>query len=501
MAERLKRNLASAFDPGPDFPHRLWLSRTMAALDLEDRASRGRSGGVRPAWLTPAVAALLAVAIVATLVLVGRGLRSEQTTPGKVGPRSVATSKPIRVDPPTVLDCRTQCPDEAGKLHELPIALTYFSPNAIWGIFNSRSGGPSTIYRTHDGGQHWQAQANWSNPHSSTPSTTGDAAWSNPLEHMTVSADGREALFVTSWGDFGASVFYTKDGGAHWASYGLPLMAQPTWLCHDNLCYPGVDDFGLQAFFLNTHEGWVVSKGSVATTDDIFHTTDSGAHWSLLANVPIRPGFDLRHGQIEFHSSSAGLFVPDYTNDSSVARTVFSTVDGGATWQPRTLGDLPVKRIEIKPNVYVPIEAAIVGVKFFNDRDGVIETQSVTGCGTSGGQPTFCGYGPTYLYATSDGGRNWSAPRLTVAAPIDLVDAKDWIGTTMSGLVRTSDGGQTWQEVSVFGHAESFDFVDPLDGIAWSGYCVLHAVITYDGGMHWNELNLPYQQPPSLTCI
>ena len=128
MAERLKRNLASAFDPGPDFPHRLWLSRTMAALDLEDRASRGRSRGVRPAWLTPAVAALLAVAIVATLVLVGRGLRSEQTTPGKVGPRSVATSKPIRVDPPTVLDCRTQCPDEAGKLHELPIALTYFSP-------------------------------------------------------------------------------------------------------------------------------------------------------------------------------------------------------------------------------------------------------------------------------------------------------------------------------------------------------------------------------------
>src|SRR5450631_1868051 len=149
--ERLKRNLESAFDPGPDFPHRLWLSRTMAALELEDRASRGRSRSVRPAWLMPTAATLLAVAIVATVVLVGRGLRSEQITPVKPGPRSVATSKPIRVDPPTVMDCPAQC--------QIPIALTYVSPNVIWAIVNSPSGGPSTIYRTDDGGQHWQAQA------------------------------------------------------------------------------------------------------------------------------------------------------------------------------------------------------------------------------------------------------------------------------------------------------------------------------------------------------
>src|SRR5207248_2242733 len=162
-------------------------------------------------------------------------------------------------------------------------------------IFSPPSGasGPSTIYRTDDGGQHWQAQANWSNPRSPRPLGYG---W-GPLERMTVSADGRHGLFVTSWGDLGASVLYTKDGGAHWASYGLPVMAQPTSLCQNNLCTPGVDEFGLQAFFLNTNEGWVVSKGSVAATDDIYHTTDSGADWSLLASVAIRPGFDLRHGQ------------------------------------------------------------------------------------------------------------------------------------------------------------------------------------------------------------
>lgn len=479
--ERLKRNLESAFDPGPDFPHRLWLSRTMAALEPDDRASRDRPPSVRPAWLMPALAALLAVAIVATLVLVGHALRSEQITPVKPGPQGVATSKPIRVDPPTVLDCPAQCPEEAGRLGEVPIALTYVSPNVIWGIFNPPGSvdGPSTIYRTDDGGKHWQSQANWSNPHASRPGgTTAATAWSSPLERMTVSADGREGLFITSWGDLGANVFYTKDGGAHWASYGLPLMAEPTWLCHNNVCNPGVDDFGLQAFFLNTHEGWVVSQGSDATIDNIYHTTDSGAHWSLSASVALRPGFDLIRGQIEFHSSSAGLFVPDYANDSSVARTVFRTVDGGATWQPMTLGDLPVKRIEIKPNTYVPISAAIVGAKFFNERDGVIETQEVLNCG--GNPPAFCLQGMTYVYTTSDGGSNWSGPRL-VQGEIDFVGAKDWIALS--------------------GEFFSVDFVNPSDGVAWTGYCVLYAVITHDGGMQWNELNLPYQHPPSRTCI
>ena len=34
--ETLRRNLDSAFDPGPDFPHPLLLSRTIAILDAED---------------------------------------------------------------------------------------------------------------------------------------------------------------------------------------------------------------------------------------------------------------------------------------------------------------------------------------------------------------------------------------------------------------------------------------------------------------------------------
>ena len=40
--EMLRRNLDRAFDPGPDFPNRLLLSRTMAMLDA-DVVSAGRS--------------------------------------------------------------------------------------------------------------------------------------------------------------------------------------------------------------------------------------------------------------------------------------------------------------------------------------------------------------------------------------------------------------------------------------------------------------------------
>jgi photosystem II stability/assembly factor-like uncharacterized protein len=464
--ETLRRNLMRAFDAGPEFPHPLLLSRAMAALELEDRVPRDRSRRARPAWIMPAVAALLAVVIVATLVLVGRGLRPAHTTPA--GPRGVATSKPIRVDPPSDAGCPSQC-------QAMPVALTYVSPNVIWAVVHSRSG-HSTIYRTNDGGQHWEAQASWDNPSSQLEPMTTSVL--RPSEHMEVSADGREALFVTLWGELGASVLHTTDGGAHWASFGFPLAAQPT----------------KPAFFLNTREGWVVTRGSVANSDDIYHTTDSGAHWNLSASVASRPGFDLVHGQIEFQSSTAAWFVPEYANDSSIARTVFFTADRGATWQQRTLGNLPITPIEYKPNRFATMTAAaIIGIRFFNQREGVIETQSV-------------GIGGTFVYTTSDGGSTWSAPRLIPDPVISFVDVNHWIDLangTNGELLTTSDAGKTWEPVP--GSAGSFglgriDFVDTSDGLGWNGGCPPNAVITHDGGSHWAELNLPFAQTPSGVC-
>src|SRR6266480_7005205 len=66
--ETLRRNLGAAFDPGPGFPDRLLLSRTMAILDAEAKtASRGQKrSGVLLRWPRTGqsvVAVLLLVAL------------------------------------------------------------------------------------------------------------------------------------------------------------------------------------------------------------------------------------------------------------------------------------------------------------------------------------------------------------------------------------------------------------------------------------------------------
>src|SRR4029077_2273265 len=165
---------------------------------------------------------------------------------------------------------------------------------------------------------------------------------------------GNEALFVAPEG----TVLHTADAGAHWSAFALPQKQ------------------GGQTYFLNPREGWFVSPDSTPGGDEPFHTTDSGANSILSARIATSASFDLLHGQLVFQSSSAGWFVPNYTGSPLIARTVYRTLDGGLTWRPMTLGQLPVTTEQNKPGRVSPVHAAIVDLRFFNSREGVIEVQS-----------------------------------------------------------------------------------------------------------------------------
>ena len=152
----LRLEFHRALDPvAPPAP---WLSSAVRH-ELRTRRLNGRKGQARGSsrapmrseWLMPAVAALLVLIVVATLVLVGRALHSEQLVPVKPPPiRGVATSTPIRVDPPTVMDCPAHC--------WVPTALTQVLPDVIWAIVDAAPsnsiGGSSNIFRTDDAGLH-----------------------------------------------------------------------------------------------------------------------------------------------------------------------------------------------------------------------------------------------------------------------------------------------------------------------------------------------------------
>jgi photosystem II stability/assembly factor-like uncharacterized protein len=472
--------------------------RGSGVVDLTPRAGRG---GAFRSWEAKSVeaprpmalvAVLLAVAIVVSLLFAAQALHQTRPVPVKRAPiHGVATSKPIPVNPPTSVGC----PAHAQPSDQCTItALTFVSPNVIWATVESvapRPGetpGPLNIYRTDDGGQHWRGQASWDNPGSSPASSMSDSSWGT-AEPMTVSSDGREALFVTPWGSLGSSVFHTNDAGAPWASFGFPLSAQPTQLCRNNVCDQG-EGPGLQTYFLNPREGWLVSKDPTGSADDLFHTTDSGATWTLFAHVATATNFDLLHGQLVFQSSLGGWFVPDYYGNPLIARTVFRTVDGGLTWRPITLGAVSVTTHENKPGEFVLIHEAIVDIEFFNSREGVIELQNASSPGAAAP-----GTDPTYVYTTSDGGTTWSASELIPTA-IDFIDANHWFawGLVPGHLSRTDDGGRSWQDInSVLDGGpiyapSSFEFVDLSHGIAFD-FCL--AISTVDGGLHWEPLNLP----------
>jgi len=520
--ETLRRNLDSAFDPGPDFPHPLLLSRTIAMLETEattsGRDARWKSHK-RPQRLADAprfmvfTAALLAIATAATLVFAAQALHLTRLVPSThpvitpspktaihsvtVNPGSpggVQIREPIPIKPLVIAPCAAQSSRYGCMSPSTPI---FGSPNVGWITAGSAAPeGPTNLYRTDDGGKHWRAQLSW------------DYSEANEIK---VSADGREVLIISGWGWQGAALLYSGDGGSNWTSQGFPLSAQQaaaiaaapaqthckgTILCEQD---PGYFPSG-QIYFLNPREGWVLSQEPTFGVADLFHTTDSGAHWALSARIDIKAQFNLDtatgwttpvpsgkgggvtvdhelHGQLAFRNSASGWFIPDFSLYPATSLFVFRTLDGGASWKVQSIED---------PRGINSSNAAVAGVKFFNDRQGVLEVN-----GNLSGQ--------NYVSTTSDGGTSWSHPNLVPTAGIlpdwvDFIDAQNWVAwPSAGGLMVTSDGGGRWDVLAPGLPAPGLergqlDFVDLSHGWAYTGYGLFG---TTDGGAHWVMLTVP----------
>jgi len=357
----------------------------------------------------------------------------------------------------------------------------FVSANLGW-ITESQSGpaGPVALFRTTDGGRHWQRQMSWDCP--------GTA-------QMRFSPDGKEGLVVGAAGQCGVPLFYTADGGSHWQRFAIPPEAGQAVQtgCKLGLCTQ--QPLEAQVYFLNPREGWVLSQETTLSVADLFHTTDSGAHWTRTARLDVQAQFNLDlakgvtgsqgrvdhalNGQLMFRDSSTGWLVLG-------GSSLFMTGDGGATWEAQKLpAPTGIKLDQGTAYFSVP--------RFFNDRDGVLELIQSPSQGSSRDIRAF-------VYTTADGGSHWSGPTMLPGNVFVFIDSKLWVGGSgglfgMNSFLRTNDAGRHWDRFQPSGlDARQWDILTPFDFVdASHGWALISNTlyVTSDGGLRWIQRTLP----------
>jgi photosystem II stability/assembly factor-like uncharacterized protein len=389
--ERLRRNLDTALEPGPDFPSPLWLSRTMAGLAVEAPARTHRPGRLRqPKWLVTVVAVCLVLAILVTLVA-SRVLLSRQTIPSNE-PQLGTVQLPIGRE--WILSARDAAVI-AGQSDELEI--------------------------THDGGRTWLRSGI-----RISQFNTMSLRWLDP-KHIVIIRDsaGPPYIFDTS-----------SDGGAHWQS--------------SRLSFPAGTESAF-TFFLNASEGWTLCESTDCAAPEpaacqgqyvcvprvLYHTVDSGSRWQLIGSdftLPWSSVFGLL-----FTDSKHGFM--STSNADGVGRLLV-TGDGGHTWEwvqlPPPPGGWPGRGSS--PTSCTYSTCVLLPAMFGQQGVTVVETS--------------IGNWFTYT-TTDGGITWANPRSLPVEQPHSMfepwhgaVDPREWWAVSATGkLYRTADAGATWVRI------------------------------------------------------
>lgn len=396
-------------------------ARAAAASDAASSRQRGRGSvhegssldAQRYSWAAAAVAVLLAVAIVATLVFVAHERQAVPVIPIPHRTTSVAT-------------CDTET-----------------SPQVPLKMLSSTTGWAHGALRTTDGGLHWKDMS----PPSLPNPTLAYGAYGECFLDSTHAWSAQAVTSGTPNGDH-VVTFATTDGGLTWQqSAQVQLVGR---LCaHYNMECAAGSAVKLQMAFIDVQHGWLlVGEGSrdefgvSVSFAALYSTTDGGLHWAKISSsgsvtagtAPSpRPCLPILLA-VTFYSPTGGwgqTCSPD-------APTLLVTRDGGVTW---TAHRLPSALIDGGCPCEAPLPV------FFNDMQGILLESA--------------------LLATSDGGSTWVErllpPRITSCCGgavwrvfvVDFLDANvGWAIAPPAGwtkaspvrdwLYRTNDGGRTW---------------------------------------------------------
>jgi photosystem II stability/assembly factor-like uncharacterized protein len=332
------------------------------------------------------------------------------------------------------------------------------------------------IYRTRDGGRHWR-----------TTLFTDDAFFVR-----TVSWPAPRQIFALLWS---AGLLASDDGGKHWQQRYPAAQGPPEGPVSFSSPTDGIGA-GKGGFFRNPGAILATANGGKTWT---VRTVIRGVAVVQLVRVSQRVVWAVG---TEWNRNGRGRLA------------ILRTSNGGRSWRklaaPRgvTAATLSV------PAVDVAFLAPVLGSRLFRTTDGAKTWTAVrSNQGVAGAQfvTAKLGVAPRQdggLAHTTDGGKTWKpvriAPSLRVVGFAHLDDRHWWLaGLTcrrrsprVAGkpsaciggkrILRTSDGGRSWEAIrlAAWPGSADFDFVTATVGYAGNG-----SYRTTDGGRTWSPVD------------
>lgn len=470
--EMLRRNLEASFDPGPDFPNSLLLSRTMAALNADAGSAAGGMNRKSPGqysltWLRPGMrltavlmAVTVAVAATAAFLAIHRFF-----APAPVQSHSSSVSR--------------SC--SQGNLHMVTSSVGW----------NGTS-------RTTDGGVTWKDVSPAWLPNETNGGRVAclldtNHAWVTEVVGSSDSQIGR--LYV----------FGTHDGGQNWQSSGpFPVSGAPP---------------SIQLDFVNDHDGWLqTAPGKYSNqpgTPLVYSTTDGGVHWTQLAARPDGvwpPGTWLGEyyfcdpSGMMFVSSTRGWLVRDCNThffDTSVMVGIV-TNDGGHSWLALKLDYAAFPPHIPVPNAVTPLFWNCgASTPVFTGTNGVlpVSCEAYKGLPASNGSwspGAATGSGWSATFRTSDAGISWVAaplPAYVGLSQIEFVDSNTGFAfvkrASGNDLYNTTNAGRDWSPVKTGlfpgQNVMNYQFIDLTTGFAYTDRSSGSVWKTTDGGRTWAQ--------------
>ncbi len=237
--------------------------------------------------------------------------------------------------------------------------------------------------------------------------------------------------------------------------------------------------------FVDAQHGWYgTGKG------DLFRTTDGGASWTKVAS---KPGTFIRAlGFADAQTGFIGNIGTDYYPGVTDTVPLYRTDDGGVSWTPADLGGKTIAGV-----------CAIDVLTVRRIYQGQLQPRVVVHAAGRVG-------GPAGLLRSTDGGESWQVIDMTAHAgmilDIRFLDEQTGLvfastgrdpATTEGLILRTTDGGGSWTPVYRSRRAAELiwkaSFVSATVGYATvQSYDETRAqqliVKTTDGGKSWTEL-------------